>query len=1037
MSLLFPSVGSAPLWGSASTWCVIREGQPGSVKESFSLFPDISSADEDLPSPLAMAALATTNAWMTFPCYTAIAATVQTYCTTNWKYSPSGAVLRLAESFPTADVPPDTGQHAYTPTLSANDTSWQPAWYGRVDLQSITAPECSLPPTDTLADLEGSFPACSKPFHRRQSHTTPSYNITPAMTNRAPMQADVPYPLHPPTTLPGVDSSSATMWRAIPPSSFVYHAVQQQHAHWAIMIYDTTTGSPPSLCSGCLPDPPAGSITREPPADASLCAATAHTHPPPPYDTGWRHPHSFISIHPLNMTPIPRCSYSVPIVGVCTYRARTDPECMCDWEGECIFNVLLPGLSVCIPLILCVQLLVTAPDAVRQCYCMRTTLLLLHAYTATTTASATPSVGSMVASEAVWSWQSPAFMLAILLPAAALVFILPTAGVILRALNRPSRIPVRTHIETPSGPGPPSPPTMVAEPEDEANREIWYLDLASFDLPSYGSDDATSDLERSLLDDDLPLLPVPMSGMDDTFRDDVLRDVPRLMSQPTWQRSQMSTPLPMPETGIVGKRQLPVRTGLRHPVSTAVAGVRQVPTGCFEAYYRGKHIGVYITLQDAANAMQLERDLQRIPVQTRKHKRGPQDQPRPSTGMKGIRENKYGKFEARYRDRHLGTFRSIDEASDAWNQAHRDDDDNARNVSRVTAIESIEAEGFLDDATSSSVATSNSVATSFRGVELLLSSTNRSGYHNVIKKPPDKRSKNQVLGRWQARLGSKQRTFDTAVQAAHAVALHLLGPSGQPSQAGRVDNTDTLATAGVKATAEAADAPPALHLLLPRTGRPSGRGVGGKKGLPPNWRADVRTSASGRSYTLYETCDGPKTVVHSAKQAWALHESMQPQPPPVQPQPPPPSYASPSTSVVNGMWRVLLSAVIRKQEQVQQEARPYWRAQLQKKQAAQLQPMQPSPAQAPPLSGINVVRTPGESTHVDTSGTIKDGVDVLPSHLPGANRGLFVTRAFPKGSLITEYCGTILPDQFAAARCAVQTTNAHPVYEHRSARTTR
>ena len=53
--------------------------------------------------------------------------------------------------------------------------------------------------------------------------------------------------------------------------------------------------------------------------------------------------------------------------------------------------------------------------------------------------------------------------------------------------------------------------------------------------------------------------------------------------------------------------------------------------------------------------------------------------------------------------------------------------------------------------------------------------------------------------------------------------------------------------------------------------------------------------------------------------------------------------------------------------------------------------------------------------------TIGSGVDVRESELDTAGRGLFSTRNFSKGSLITEYAGNRLADRLAAADCFPQT----------------
>ena len=57
--------------------------------------------------------------------------------------------------------------------------------------------------------------------------------------------------------------------------------------------------------------------------------------------------------------------------------------------------------------------------------------------------------------------------------------------------------------------------------------------------------------------------------------------------------------------------------------------------------------------------------------------------------------------------------------------------------------------------------------------------------------------------------------------------------------------------------------------------------------------------------------------------------------------------------------------------------------------------------------------------------TIGSGVYVSESRLVGADRGLFVRRAFAKGTLLTEYYGNEFFDKFAAAKCSPQTHIIH------------
>ena len=47
------------------------------------------------------------------------------------------------------------------------------------------------------------------------------------------------------------------------------------------------------------------------------------------------------------------------------------------------------------------------------------------------------------------------------------------------------------------------------------------------------------------------------------------------------------------------------------------------------------------------------------------------------------------------------------------------------------------------------------------------------------------------------------------------------------------------------------------------------------------------------------------------------------------------------------------------------------------------------------------------------------------STIPDAGNGLFATRDFAKGELVTEYAGRSMRDQFVAAECKVQTHIAH------------
>jgi hypothetical protein len=86
---------------------------------------------------------------------------------------------------------------------------------------------------------------------------------------------------------------------------------------------------------------------------------------------------------------------------------------------------------------------------------------------------------------------------------------------------------------------------------------------------------------------------------------------------------------------------------------------------------------------------------------------------------------------------------------------------------------------------------------------------------------------------------------------------------------------------------------------------------------------------------------------------------------------------------------------------------------LQERQVAQLLPTQL-------LDEANMVRNATSSVHADVA-TIRDGVQVRQLHTPGAGRGLFADRDFAKNTLVTEYSGEILADEFAAAECTVQT----------------
>jgi len=55
---------------------------------------------------------------------------------------------------------------------------------------------------------------------------------------------------------------------------------------------------------------------------------------------------------------------------------------------------------------------------------------------------------------------------------------------------------------------------------------------------------------------------------------------------------------------------------------------------------------------------------------------------------------------------------------------------------------------------------------------------------------------------------------------------------------------------------------------------------------------------------------------------------------------------------------------------------------------------------------------------------VDDGVEIGPSLIPNAGQGLFATREFARNELVTKYEGSIMTDQEARDKCALDPANA-------------
>ena len=186
---------------------------------------------------------------------------------------------------------------------------------------------------------------------------------------------------------------------------------------------------------------------------------------------------------------------------------------------------------------------------------------------------------------------------------------------------------------------------------------------------------------------------------------------------------------------------------------------------------------------------------------------------REPTGVPGVRPAGDAGYQATFRDKYLGSFATIEAAKAAYEAAvaageggEREDrystgkrKDRSGDRQRMAAITTLQeqeerardeavADSFLGDDTLPPTATDQVAAASADypthssdGIKLHLSNQAKSGYRGVFQRPRDHRCKRQTLGQWIAKIGGDgpdgyRASFDTKLDAARAVAIHLLHP---------------------------------------------------------------------------------------------------------------------------------------------------------------------------------------------------------------------------------------------------------------------